>query len=86
MTTKTSGRLSSGRQHEQAEIPIVLVLLSGRPTSINEALRKCDSFIAPGLPGREVWSRDVLIGLPANSRLPGRGRWRRFRLTSEDAN
>ena len=48
---------------KQAGIPIVVVLLSGRPMMINEALRKCDSFIAAWLPGTEgLGIADVLFG------------------------
>lgn len=44
-------------------IPIVVVLLSGRPMMINEALAQCDSFIAAWLPGTEgLGVADVLFG------------------------
>jgi beta-glucosidase len=48
---------------KQTGIPIVVVLLSGRPMMINEVLRQCDSFIAAWLPGSEgLGVADVLFG------------------------
>ncbi|HBB87714.1 MAG TPA: beta-glucosidase [Blastocatellia bacterium] len=48
---------------KQAGIPVVVVLLSGRPMIINETLRQCDSFIAAWLPGTEGDGvADVLFG------------------------
>lgn len=46
-----------------AGIPLVVVLLSGRPLIINEALAQCDSFVAAWLPGTEGHGvADVLFG------------------------
>ena len=46
-----------------AGIPIVLVLLSGRPLIINDALAQCESFVAAWLPGTEGQGvADVLFG------------------------
>jgi beta-glucosidase len=48
---------------KQAGIPVVAVLLSGRPLIINEVLGKCDAFIAAWLPGTEGQGvADVLFG------------------------
>lgn len=48
---------------KQAGIPVVVVLLSGRPMIINDALGQCDSFIAAWLPGTEGQGvADVLFG------------------------
>ena len=44
-------------------IPVVVVLLSGRPMIINEALAQCDAFVAAWLPGTEGQGvTDVLFG------------------------
>jgi beta-glucosidase len=46
-----------------AGIPIVVVLLSGRPLIINDALAQCDAFVAAWLPGTEGRGvADVLFG------------------------
>jgi len=48
---------------KQAGIPLVVVLLSGRPMIINEALTQCDAFVAAWLPGTEgLGVTDVLFG------------------------
>lgn len=48
---------------KQAGIPVVVVLLSGRPMIINDLLEHCDSFIAAWLPGTEGEGvADVLFG------------------------
>jgi beta-glucosidase len=48
---------------KQAGIPVVVVLLSGRPMIINDALTHCDSFVAAWLPGTEGQGiADVLFG------------------------
>lgn len=48
---------------KQAGIPVVVVLLSGRPMIINEGLHQCDSLIAAWLPGTEGERvADVLFG------------------------
>jgi beta-glucosidase len=48
---------------KSAAIPIVAVLLSGRPLIINEALAQCDAFVAAWLPGTEGRGvTDVLFG------------------------
>ncbi|HBG27569.1 MAG: beta-glucosidase [Planctomycetes bacterium GWF2_41_51] len=44
-------------------IPVVVVLISGRPMIINEVLEQCDAFIAAWLPGTEgQGAADVLFG------------------------
>jgi beta-glucosidase len=44
-------------------IPVVVILISGRPMIINSALKKCDAFIAAWLPGTEGEGiTDVLFG------------------------
>jgi beta-glucosidase len=51
------------RNMKQTGIPVVIVLLSGRPMIINDALEHCDSFIAAWLPGTEGQGvADVLFG------------------------
>ncbi len=48
---------------KQAGIPVVAVLLSGRPLIINDVLAKCDAFVAAWLPGTEGQGvADVLFG------------------------
>ncbi len=43
--------------------PVIIVLISGRPMIINEALDNCDAFIAAWLPGTEGQGvADVLLG------------------------
>jgi beta-glucosidase len=48
---------------KQANIPLVVVLLSGRPMVINKVLDMCDAFVAAWLPGTEGRGvTDVLFG------------------------
>jgi beta-glucosidase len=48
---------------KQAGIPVVVVLISGRPLIINDALGQCDAFVAAWLPGTEGQGvADVLFG------------------------
>ena len=48
---------------KRAGIPVVVVLLSGRPMIINEVLGGCDAFVAAWLPGTEGQGvADVLFG------------------------
>ncbi len=48
---------------KNAQIPIVVVLISGRPMIINEALAQTDAFVAAWLPGSEGQGiADVLFG------------------------
>ncbi len=48
---------------KQAGIPVVALLLSGRPMIIAEALGQCDAFVAAWLPGTEGQGvADVLFG------------------------
>ncbi|MEX0748147.1 MAG: glycoside hydrolase family 3 C-terminal domain-containing protein, partial [Rhodothermales bacterium] len=48
---------------ETAGIPVVVVLVSGRPMIINEVLESADAFIAAWLPGTEGSGvADVLFG------------------------
>jgi beta-glucosidase len=47
----------------KAGIPVVAILLSGRPMILNESLTQCDAFIAAWLPGSEGEGiTDVLFG------------------------
>jgi beta-glucosidase len=48
---------------KKAGIPVVVVLLSGRPMIIDQVLDKCDAFVAAWLPGTEGQGvADVLFG------------------------
>ena len=48
---------------KEAGIPVVVVLISGRPLIINDALAKADAFVAAWLPGTEGQGvADVLFG------------------------
>lgn len=48
---------------KRAGIPVVAVLLSGRPMIIDDVLSKCDAFVAAWLPGTEGQGvADVLFG------------------------
>ncbi|HEU4597644.1 MAG TPA: glycoside hydrolase family 3 protein [Pyrinomonadaceae bacterium] len=48
---------------KRAGIPVVVVLLSGRPLIVNEVLGRCDAFVAAWLPGTEGQGvADVLFG------------------------
>ena len=48
---------------KKAGIPVLVILLSGRPMIINEALEQCDAFIAAWLPGTEGQGvADVIFG------------------------
>jgi beta-glucosidase len=48
---------------KSAGIPVVVILLSGRPLIIDQVLDKCDAFIAAWLPGTEGSGvADVLFG------------------------
>jgi beta-glucosidase len=48
---------------KRAGIPVVVILLSGRPLIIDRVLDKCDAFIAAWLPGTEgAGVADVLFG------------------------
>jgi beta-glucosidase len=51
------------RNMKRAGIPVVAVLLSGRPMIIEQALGECDAFVAAWLPGTEGQGvADVLFG------------------------
>lgn len=51
------------KKMKKARVPVVVVLLSGRPMIIDKALRKCDAFVAAWLPGTEGQGvADVLFG------------------------
>ncbi len=51
------------RKAKAAGVPTTVVLLSGRPLIINEALESCDAFVAAWLPGTEGQGvGDVLFG------------------------
>ncbi|HEX7317289.1 MAG TPA: glycoside hydrolase family 3 N-terminal domain-containing protein [Pyrinomonadaceae bacterium] len=48
---------------KEAGIPVVVVLISGRPLIVNDALAKADAFVAAWLPGTEGQGvTDVLFG------------------------
>src|SRR5439155_14471425 len=48
---------------KKAGIPVVVILISGRPMIINEVLKQADAFIAAWLPGTEGQGvADVLFG------------------------
>lgn len=48
---------------KEAGIPVVVVLISGRPLIVNDALSKADAFVAAWLPGTEGQGvADVLFG------------------------
>jgi beta-glucosidase len=51
------------RRVADAGIPVVVVLVSGRPLIVNEALDLADAFVAAWLPGTEgTGVADVLFG------------------------
>jgi len=51
------------RNLKQAGIPVVVILISGRPMIINYALEQCDAFVAAWLPGTEGRGvTDILFG------------------------
>ncbi len=55
--------LEAIRNLKRAGIPIVVILISGRPLIINDALAQCDAFVAVWLPGTEGQGiADVLFG------------------------
>ncbi len=59
----TAADLALLRTCRQAGVPVVAVLLSGRPLIITEALPLCDAFVAAWLPGTEGQGVvDVLMG------------------------
>ncbi|HEU4391032.1 MAG TPA: glycoside hydrolase family 3 C-terminal domain-containing protein, partial [Blastocatellia bacterium] len=48
---------------KRAGIPVVVVLISGRPMIIDQVIDKCDAFVAAWLPGTEGQGvADVLFG------------------------
>ncbi len=48
---------------KSAGIPVVVILISGRPLIINDALSQCDAFVAAWLPGTEGKGiTDILFG------------------------
>jgi beta-glucosidase len=48
---------------KQAGVPVVVILISGRPLIIDEALTQCDAFVAAWLPGTEgAGVTDILFG------------------------
>src|SRR5262249_24258915 len=55
--------LNAIRNMKQAGVPVVVILISGRPLIINEALTQCDAFVAAWLPGTEGRGvTDILFG------------------------
>ena len=71
---------------KKAGIPVVVVLFSGRPLIINDALAQADAFVAAWLPGTEglgvATCCSATTSRRASCRSAGRGRWRRSRSTS----
>lgn len=61
--TLSAADLTAISNMKQAGIPIVILLISGRPMILNEVLGQCDSFVACWLPGTEGQGvADVLFG------------------------
>jgi beta-glucosidase len=59
----SSKDLSTFANMKRGRIPLVAVLLSGRPMIMNEVLAKCDAFVAAWLPGTQgEGMADVLFG------------------------
>ena len=59
----TSEDIAAVANMKRAGIPVVVVLLSGRPMIIDKALVNCDAFVAAWLPGTEGQGvADVLFG------------------------
>lgn len=55
--------LQAIRNLKQAGVPVVVILISGRPLIINDALTQCDAFVAAWLPGTEgAGVTDILFG------------------------
>jgi beta-glucosidase len=56
----------------QAGVPVILVLLSGRPLVLETALERSDAIVAAWLPGTEGQGvADVLFGMhPPRGKLP----------------
>lgn len=55
--------VAAGENMKQAGIPVVVVLLSGRPMIIDSVLGRADAFVAAWLPGTEGQGvADVLFG------------------------
>lgn len=55
--------IAAVRNMKKAGIPVVVVLLSGRPMIIDDVLGSCDAFVAAWLPGTEGQGvADVLFG------------------------
>jgi beta-glucosidase len=58
-----AGDVEAVENMRAAGIPVVIVLISGRPLIINDVLNKCDTFVAAWLPGTEGQGvADVLFG------------------------
>jgi beta-glucosidase len=59
----TTDDLNAIRIIKQAGVPVVVILISGRPLIINETLTQCDAFVAAWLPGTEGSGvTDILFG------------------------
>ena len=55
--------LAALRRLREAGVPVVVILLSGRPMIINDVLARCDALVAAWLPGTEGGGvTDVLFG------------------------
>lgn len=67
-----AGDLALLRRAHAAKVPVTLVLLSGRPLILGEALDLCDGIVAAWLPGTEgAGVADVLFGARApTGKLP----------------
>jgi beta-glucosidase len=58
-----AGDVAAVENMQAAGIPVVIVLISGRPLIISDVLKKCDTFVAAWLPGTEGQGvADVLFG------------------------
>ena len=55
--------LLAARRIKEANVPLLVILVSGRPMIINEVLALCDAFVAAWLPGTEGRGiADILFG------------------------
>ena len=58
-----AGDVAALHKLEDSGVPVVVVLLSGRPMIMNDVLSKCEALVAAWLPGTEGQGvTDVLFG------------------------